>query len=260
MKISILKNNVFKELIYTVVSIIAMLIIWKIVSVVVNKEVLIPSPEVTLREIIRIVESPAFFGSVLNTSKRAIIGFLIALGTGMLFGMLGGLFKAIYYLLRPFVLIIKAVPTMAMILLTLIWLESEKAPILVGFVVIFPIIYENVVQGIRNVDSKLVEMMKVYNINKLDTIKELYIPSIVSYLNGAMSAAAALNLKIVIAAEVLSQPKLSMGTSFQMEKANLNTAGVFAWSLIAIFMAGVFEQMLRITKIARNGKTLHHEQ
>lgn len=60
MKISILKNNVFKELIYTVVSIIAMLIIWKIVSVVVNKEVLIPSPEVTLREIIRIVESPAF--------------------------------------------------------------------------------------------------------------------------------------------------------------------------------------------------------
>lgn len=128
--------------------------------------------------------------------KRALLGFIIALFFAVSLGMAAGFSKPVYYLLRPLVLINKAVPTMAMILLALIWLESERAPILVGFVVIFPVIYENVVEGIRNVDVKLVEMMNIYEINKLDRLKDLYIPSIQSFLFGGMSAAMGLNLKI----------------------------------------------------------------
>ncbi|WP_242661394.1 ABC transporter permease [Alkaliphilus metalliredigens] len=243
-----MKTKNSKELLYTALSIITLLILWKVVSVIVDKEILIPSPEKTFIEIISIIRAPYFIVAVMNTLKRALIGFVIALGAGIGLGLMGGFFKPMYYLLRPIVLINKAVPTMAMILLALIWLESEKAPILVGFVVIFPIIYENVVQGIRNVDVKLVEMMDMYDINKLDKLKDLYMPSIKSYLHGAMSAAMGLNLKIIIAAEVLSQPRLSMGTSFQIEKANLNTAGVFAWSLIAICIAGILEQTLKVMK------------
>ncbi|SNS17069.1 NitT/TauT family transport system permease protein [Anaerovirgula multivorans] len=248
MKISIFKNKNFKEFLYTLLSIIILVICWKVLSIVVDKEILVPSPEGTLIEIIRIIQSPNFVLSVTNTLIRALSGFMIALAAGIFLGMLGGFFKPMYYLLRPLVLINKAVPTMAMILLALIWLESEKAPILVGFVVIFPVIYENVVEGIRNVDEKLVEMMKIYEIGKLDRLKDLYIPSIKSYLYGGMIAAMGLNLKIIIAAEVLSQPKISMGTSFQIEKANLNTAGVFAWSLITIVIAGVLEQTLKVAK------------
>lgn len=254
MKISIFKNRNTTELLYTILSILLLLIGWKIASVVVDKEILVPSPEGTFKEIINILQSPSFVASVRNTLMRALSGFIIALTLGISLGMVGGFFKPMYYLLRPIILINKAVPTMAMILLALIWLESEKAPILVGFVVIFPVIYENVVEGIRNVDVKLVEMMEIYNIGKLDRLKDLYIPSIRPYLYGAMTAAIGLNLKIIIAAEVLSQPRISMGTSFQIEKANLNTAGVFAWSLITIVIAGALEQVLRIVR--KNEKNL----
>ncbi|SCY75774.1 ABC transporter permease [Alkaliphilus peptidifermentans] len=248
MKASILKTNNSKELLYSILSILILLIFWKILSMVVDKEILIPSPEKTFIETIRIIRSTNFLVSVMNTLKRALIGFLLALAAGISLGMMGGFSKPIYYLLRPFVLINKAVPTMAMILLALIWLESEKAPILVGFVVIFPVIYENVVQGIRNVDVKLVEMMNIYRVGKLDRLKDLYVPSIRSYLYGGMVAAMGLNLKIIIAAEVLSQPRISMGTSFQIEKASLNTAGVFAWALITILLAGILEQTLKLMK------------
>jgi len=248
MKASILKNKNIKELIYTILSIVALLILWKVLSTVVDKEILIPSPEITFSEILRIFNSPSFVTSVLNTLRRALIGFIIALGAGVSLGMIGGFSKTIYYLLRPIILINKAVPTMAIILLALIWLESERAPILVGFVVIFPVIYESVVQGIRNVDMKLVEMMEMYNISWFDKLKDLYIPSIRSYLFGAMSAAMGLNLKIIIAAEVLSQPRVSIGTHFQIERANLNTAGVFAWSIITILLAAILEQTIEIFK------------
>lgn len=248
MKISIFKNKNFKEFLYTLLSIIILVICWKVLAIVVDKEILVPSPEGTLIELIRMIQSPNFVLSVTNTLIRALSGFMLALAAGIFLGMLGGFFKPMYYLLRPLVLINKAVPTMAMILLALIWLESEKAPILVGFVVIFPVIYENVVEGIRNVDVKLVEMMKIYEIDRLGRLKDLYIPSIKSYLYGGMIAAMGLNLKIIIAAEVLSQPRISMGTSFQIEKANLNTAGVFAWLIITIVIAGILEQTLKIAK------------
>ncbi|WP_028307100.1 ABC transporter permease [Desulfitibacter alkalitolerans] len=248
MKASISKTKGEKELLYTILSVIILLILWKIASIIVDKEILIPSPETTLNETIKIIKSPDFILAVINTLKRALTGFILALGVGISLGMMGGFSKSIYYLLRPLVLISKAVPTMAMILLAIIWLESEKAPILVGFVVIFPVIYENTVQGIRNVDVKLVEMMNIYNVNKIDRLKDLYLPSIRSYLYGGMSATMGLNLKIVIAAEVLSQPRISMGTGLLIEKAYLNTAGVFAWALITIFLAGLLEQTLKIFK------------
>jgi len=255
MKASILNNKKYKELIYTFASILMLLIIWKLVDLVVNKEILVPSPENTFNEIIQIMKAPYFMLSVINTLRRAIIGFLIALFTGLILGMLGGFFKPIYYLLRPLVLINKAVPTMAMILLALIWLESERAPILVGFVVIFPIIYEGVVQGVRSIDIKLIEMMRQYKVKRPDMLKDLYMPAISSHLTGAMSAAMGLNLKIIIAAEVLSQPKISMGTSFQIEKSNLNTAGVFALSIITIIIAGLLEQALKLfSREHGNGK------
>lgn len=245
MQVSTLRKNNGKELLYSISSIVALLLLWKLASLIVNNEILIPSPENVLNEVFRISKSSSFLYSIVNTLKRAIIGFLIALTAGTSFGMLGGFYKPLYYLFRPLVLINKAVPTMAIILLALIWLESEKAPILVGFVVIFPVIYESVVQGIRNVDVKLVEMMNIYGIKKLDRLKDLYLPSIRSYLYGGISAAMGLNLKIIIAAEVLSQPRISMGTSFQIERANLNTAGVFAWSVITILLAGLLEQSLK---------------
>ena len=250
MRISILKwrSKRRKDFLYTILSTILLLILWKVVSAIVDKEILIPSPETTFLEVIKIMGSPNFIGAVLNTVKRALIGFIIALGVGVTLGMMAGFSKPIYFLLRPLILINKAVPTMAIILLALIWLQSEKAPILVGFIVIFPVIYESVLQGIRNVDERLVEMMNIYGVNTIDRFKDLYFPSIMSYLYGGISAAMGLNLKIIVAAEVLSQPQISIGTYFQVEKANLNTAGVFAWALITIVLAGILEQGLKIFK------------
>ncbi|TCK92738.1 NitT/TauT family transport system permease protein [Natranaerovirga hydrolytica] len=248
MKTSILNNKKIKEGFYTLIAVIGLIIIWKIISLIVDKEILIPSPESTYQEMIRIITAPNFLLSVWNTLRRAIIGFVIAMTLGITLGMVGGFSNIVYYLFRPFVLMNKAVPTMAIILLALIWLESEKAPILVGFVVIFPILYENTVQGIRNVDKKLLEMMKIYKISRFNQLRDLYLPSIKSYIKGAMSVAIALNLKIIVAAEVLSQPRLSIGTSFQIERVNLNTAGVFAWAFITVILAGGLEQSLKLIR------------
>lgn len=240
-----------KEVLYKIFSTLLILLIWQIAASLVDREMIIPAPAATLTEMLRIISAPDFIVIIGNTVKRALLGFLLALFAGIGLGVPAGYSKAFYNFLKPLVLINRAVPTMAIILLALIWLDSERAPVLVGFVVIFPILYESIVQGIRNVDGKLIEMMDLYNIKGFSRFKDLYLPSLATYLQSGMIAAMGLNLKIIVAAEVLSQPALSIGTSFQIERVYLNTAGVFAWAFITIILAAILESSLELVKVKK---------
>ena len=230
------------------ISIVSIIVLWKFLSVWVDNPIMIPSPKITFFEFIKIIRSQNFIIIVTATLTRVIIGFLISFISALILGILSGFFKPIYYLLRPVIVIQKATPTMAIILIAIIWLKAELAPILVGFLIIFPIIYSTVIQGIESVDVKLIEMSKVYKLSRLTVMKDIYIPSIKSSLMSIASSTIGLNLKVIIAAEVLSQPSVSIGTSFQIEKANLNTAGVFAWALISIIIASGFDFIIKVLK------------
>lgn len=241
MKISISQNRL-----YTVISIVFIIVLWKFLSIWVDNSIMIPTPKSTVMEFIKIIRSQNFIIIVLSTLVRVMIGFLISFISALILGLLSGFFKPVYYLLKPLIVIQKSIPTMAIILLAIIWLKSEKAPILVGILIIFPIIYATVIQGIKSVDIKLIEMAKVYKLSKMTVMKDIYIPSIRSSIISVASATIGLNLKVIIAAEVLSQPSVSIGTSFQIEKANLNTAGVFAWALVSIIIAGGFDLAIKV--------------
>lgn len=53
---------------------------------------------------------------------------------------------------------VRAVPVLAIILLAVMWLESNKVPVFVAFLMAFPIFEQNIQQGIRQTDSKLIEV------------------------------------------------------------------------------------------------------
>lgn len=215
-----------------------------IIASLVDNPVKIPSPLETLKALKIIVTDDVFYIQILTSIKRFLTGFSISLLLGVVLGMLSGFFTPIYYLLKPIVLTQRAVPTMGVILLALIWFNREVAPILVCVLVIFPIIYSAVVSGIRQIDKQLLEMAVIYELSGKRKLRHLYLPSIKSSLLSVASAAIGLNIKINIAAEVLSQPRYAIGTGFQMEKVALNTAGVFAWSIVAILLAGFFEWLI----------------
>lgn len=229
---------------YMFISTIVLILLWWIVAIVVDNQVKIPTPDETWKAFVRIVMGKNFGIMLLHSIRRMFIGFMISFLAGIVIGMFSGFSNTIYYLLKPIILTMRSVPTMAVILLSLIWLNREISPILVGGLVIFPIIYSAVVDGIRNIDHKLMEMVQIYAIGKKQRIFRLYVPSIRSALASVGVAAFSLNVKISIAAEVLSQPKYGIGTGFQMERVALNTAGVFAWSFIAILIAGLFEWLI----------------
>jgi NitT/TauT family transport system permease protein len=91
----------------------------------------------------------------------------------------------------------------------------------------------------------VIEMARIYNSQKVKIIKDIYFPSIMSFLIAALTTAVGIGWKAVIAAEVLSQPDFAIGTNLQLSKIYLQTERVLAWTLVAIVLSYSFEKIIR---------------
>lgn len=220
------------------------LVAWKLASALVSREIILPAPERTAMEIVRIVSSPTFFETVVTTLRRVAVSFGMAVLASIVVGLAAGLARTVEDMLHAPVTVMRSVPTMGVILLSLIWLNSEGAPLLVCALVTFPIMYAAMVAAIRAVDPLLSEMHRVFHIGFWRRVRHFYLPSVVPHLRAGMAVALGLNVKVMIAAEVLSQPQVGIGTMFQIERARLNTPGVFAWSAIVVVLAAVLDAIL----------------
>lgn len=234
------------------------LVLWGIFALIADNQLKMPTPWSTFKSLIVIMSEEGFLVMVWATFRRAMVGFLLAFSSALALGIVSGVSAPVYYLMRPIVLAQRSIPTMAVILVAIIWLGREGAPLLVCVLIVFPIIYSAVVTSIRDVDKKLLEMVEVYGLSRGQKLKHLYLPSIRSSLLGVSAAAISLNLKITIAAEVLGQPGKGIGTGFQLEKVSLNTAGIFAWAIVAIVLGALLEYLVSPAFLGLFFKRLKH--
>lgn len=238
--------TIIKSKFPTILSILILITIWKIISEIIDSEIIVPSPEETFKSLILILKSKAFLKTVMATVIRGWMGFLLSCILGLIVGMLAGINCFLEKMIQPLLVVIKATPVMSIILIALIWFKTDIVPIFVSFLVAFPIICLNVMEGIKSVDVKIIQMAKIYKVKKWRIIIEIYIPAIMSFLVAGFSTAMGIGWKAVIAAEVLSQPKYAIGKSLQMAKSYIEIGDVFAWTVVAIFLSFIFEKAIRI--------------
>ncbi|MDA3781450.1 MAG: ABC transporter permease subunit [Bacteroidales bacterium] len=240
MKISITKNKI-----YTSISIILMILIWKLLSVYLASNFILPSPEDTVIAFANIILAKDFLITISTTILRGLIGFSISIILGIMFGVFSGLSNSFYSFFRPLLITIRSTPVISLILLALIWFNVSSVPIFIAFLTMFPVICTNVTDGIRNTDKDLVEMAYVYKIRKYRIVSEIYLPSIVPYVFSGASSALGFGWRAVIIGEVLSQPHYGIGTLMQTAQTFLIVKDVIAWTIIAIIISYIFEFGIR---------------
>jgi NitT/TauT family transport system permease protein len=237
-------NSTTKNSLLTTASMLVLVLVWKLLALYWHQEIIMPSPEVTVVRLWTVLHSASFWPSVGLTIGRGLLGFFISCGLGLLLGFMAGFSAPIYWLLQPWVTVIRTIPVMSVIILAIIWFQSDIVPIFVTFLMIFPIIYGNVVAGIKNTDKQLLEMARMYRVKTRRIVFELYIPSILPYLLAGASNAMGITWKVIIAAEILSQPLYGIGTKLMIAKIDLETAQVLAWTVVTIIISFVFEYLL----------------
>lgn len=240
-----MKEYILKDRKLSIISKIIIIIGWILLSNIVDNEVIFPTIKSTVISLIQLIKSPNFFIIIGYSIIRSLVGFFISLLLAIIIGIFSSLSKIIYNLMVPIINFLTSVPTIAIIILALIWLNNEMVPIFIGFIMVFPILYETVLKGISNIDKNIMAMAEIYKVDKMTIVNDIYIPSIFLNLSLIFTSTLGINLKMVIAGEVLSQPKYAIGSNLQLQKIYLNTSGVFAWIIIILLIAKIFEYIMK---------------
>ncbi|HHT83396.1 MAG: ABC transporter permease [Christensenellales bacterium] len=241
-----LKN--YLNLLYPLIALAVFFAVWLIAAEIIKIEVILPHPAQAFKQLLLLVKTMDFWTAIGHTLLRTFISFFISMSLALLLAALSSLFKPVYFLLSPLVIISRAVPTMSVILLSLIWFTSDITPMFIAFLIVFPMLYAGFYSAINNIDKDLIEMSKLYKVSKRIIVTKFYIPYIMPSFFDSVRSAISLNVKLIIAAEVLSQTRHSMGVMMQISKQYLDTASLIAWTIAAIVLSYLLEIAVAVLK------------
>ncbi|RAV01024.1 ABC transporter permease [Paenibacillus sp. YN15] len=219
------------------------LLVWQAAYLAVDRELYLPGPLAVLLRLAELVRLKAFWVDTLHSVVRVAEGFALSMALAVLLGVLSGLSGFVHTLLSPLVTAIKATPVMSFIMIALFWFSSGQVPVFVCFLMCFPIVWTPMVEGIRNVDGQLLEMSRMFRVHLRVRIRRLYIPSLLPFFTPACLNALGFGWKVGVAAEVLSHPARSIGSHLYEAKAYLDSAELFAWTVVVIALSMGFEKL-----------------
>jgi NitT/TauT family transport system permease protein len=233
------------------------LLIWEIAAVLINQPLYLPSVSLTFSTFFIMIFQLYFWQSVLATFMRVLIGLTLSFIVGITLAVLSAKSNFISMLFSPFLSTMKAIPTMSIIILALVWLSTDLVPVFVCFILCFPIFYTNTLNGIKNIDIKLIELCTIYQISDKKKLIAFIIPSVKPYIMSALMICIGLAWKSVIAAEVLSAPKFSMGYKLYTTKMYLDIPELFAWTIAVVAFSMIIEKTLRLLFLKKGDSIAH---
>lgn len=219
------------------------LLLWQLASMAVGLPLLLPSPLAVLLRLGQLCTGADFWLTVASSLLRILLGFLL----GVLFGTaLAGLcwrFRLIDALARPLLGVLKSTPVASFIILALVWVKTTWLATVISFIMVLPLIYANVREGIDSADRQLLEMAQVFRLSRRKTFRYCYLPAILPFFLSAISSALGFAWKSGIAAEVLGRPARAIGSQIYDSKIYLETPDLFAWTLVVILLSVLLERL-----------------
>ena len=208
-----------------------------------NGHLLLPSPITALLRLGDLALTAVFWQSIGRSFLRIIGGFLLSCLAASLLAVPASRWKWVRELMGPLVAAIKAVPVASFIILALFWLNSRSLALFISFLMVFPPVYLNVLEGIRQTDGKLLEMARVFRVPMWRQIRGIYIPSVMPYFRTAVSLGLGLCWKAGVAAEVIGLPAGSVGEQLYNAKVYYMMPDLFAWTAVIVLVSVLFEKL-----------------
>ncbi|MFZ6733244.1 aliphatic sulfonate ABC transporter permease SsuC [Undibacterium sp. Ji42W] len=136
---------------------------------------------------------------------RAISGFAVGGGLGLLLGLLTGSFRFAETLLDTTLQMVRNIPALALIPLVILWFGIDEMAklFLVSVGVFFPV-YLNTFHGIRTVDKGLIEMAQSYGLSGWALYRDVILPGALPSILVGVRFSLGLVWVLLIVAETIS--------------------------------------------------------
>lgn len=219
--------------------------VWQLAAMAVDLELMLPTPARVLTSLLTMAGTDTFWLSALFTLVRVFLGLLLGTALGVLLAFLTRFASWANLLLSPAIRVIRATPVVSFILLVYLWVTRENIPGVIAAMMVLPVVWSSVSGGLSSVDSQLLELARAYRFSRWKTLCLIYLPSVRPHFISGFLTAFGLAWKSGVAAEVLCPPKLAIGSRIQQARMALETADLFAWTLVIIVLSLSLETLLR---------------
>lgn len=220
-------------------SILTILIIWEVLSIVVNKSVLLPSPLLVFEKMAELISSPSFYISLALTLYRVAIAFMCALMIGSILGLVAGYNKNIREYLDPMIKIFQTIPQVSYILIIIVWFNSFTSLLLIILMMTLPIFYYNVLNGYLAIDSEYFDVAKLFGTSTISNFYLVFIPLLKANFLAAVSSALPLSIKIAVMAEIFISSSKGIGNLLYLARINLDMATILALTIFMIIIIAI---------------------
>lgn len=220
-------------------------LIWIGVYHLVNTPLIMPSVEAIGLAFVRLFILKSTIEAILFTIMRLILVLVVSAICGVLCGALASYKWKIEYFLRPYVTILRTIPVISIFVILIIIFGFKASPLIVTFLMVFPIIYQQTLDGIKNIDQAFLDVYHLEDNQFFNGLKNCYLPLTRHQLTTAFLQSAGLGIKVLVMSEYLAQTPKSIGFALYVAKINIRYDQVFAWTILLIIMAVLIETWIR---------------
>jgi NitT/TauT family transport system permease protein len=212
-----------------------------IASAVVDSEYILPSVGQTINALFSVLGKGEFYLAFLSTLLRSLIAFIISFVLAFVFAFFSARNTIVRKIIEPIISVIRALPTIAIILLLLFWTNSKVAPVIVTLLVVLPTSYTHLISAFESIDKTSVEASWVDGADQKQSFALVEFPQIAPAFFKAIGGGVSLNFKLMVAAEVLAQTANSIGYMLNVSKVYFEIPTLMALVLVAVVFGVVVE-------------------
>lgn len=234
------------NIIYSVFAVALMWAVWLIAGAAVKNEFLVAPFAPSLREFFTLFGEAFFWRALGSTILRTIICYAISFVLALGCACLAVAFKPFAAFMRPIAAFFRTLPTMAVLLLILVWLTPRTAPAAVAFLVLFPMTYSQLSTCISGVDGELLQMAKVYRFTAKQKFACIYLPHVAPTALELTGANLSFGLKLIVSAEVMASTYTALGGMMSEAQAYVDLPRLAALTLVSVVFGILIEIAFRI--------------
>ena len=224
-----------------ILSVAAILLLWSAAALAADSEYILPTVGQTLSAAFSLFKSGEFYAAVGRTFLRAVIAFVCSFFAAFVLAFFSYKKTTFRKIVAPFIKVIRALPTVAVVLLLLFWTSSEIAPVIVTMLVVLPALYTELFNAFCGIDREVIEMCSVFGVPKKVVLFSVEIPQILPSALYSAGAGLSLNLKLMVAAEVIAQTAVSLGYLLNKSKVYFEIADMLAIVAFAVITGAAIE-------------------
>ncbi len=230
-------------------SLLLFVLVWQLLSVTAfSKNGVLPTPWKTFGRFFEELARPKLWRGLLSTLSASLISFFAAYFLGLALAAAAYFFSPLKSFFEPIITVLRSMPTLGVTLILFIFFSGRTSAIIIASLVSFPVVYQNMLAALDGMDKDLLEMARVFGVSKKDRFFSVVLPQISEYIFSALIAGFGLNLKVIVASEIVAIPRSNLGSYINGAYISGDFFMMFVWVFAVIVLSFVCESVIKLIR------------